>query len=250
MTIKQKYNYLVPELSDKEFESLKQSIKENGQHLPIILNQDGIILDGHHRFKICIELGMEPITITKDFDDELDEKVFVIECNLKRRQLSDAQKVELAHTLKPIYEEKAKQNRSLAGKLYGKGTDSSVSNDTLLSLLPVKRVNEVVAKEVGISASTYYRGETILEQDPQLWSEKVKTGKISINKAYKKLQNDQRRQLLIDTKPTINLPDNIRLIQGDFREKGKEIPDNSIDLIFTDPPYDEESLPLYRDLGV
>lgn len=73
---------------------------------------------------------------------------------------------------------------------------------------------------------------------------------MTINKAYKRLQNDQRRQGLIDTKPTIDLPENIRLVQGDFREKGKEIPDNSIDLIITDPPYDEISLPLYRDLGV
>ena len=248
ITIKQQYANLVPELSAQEYESLKQSIKENGLHLPIILNQDGILLDGHHRFKICQELGIEPRTFTRDFEDELEERLFVIECNLKRRQLSDAQKVELAHILKPIYEEKTRRNKSLAGKLYGKGIDSSVSFDT--ELLPVKRVNEVVAKEVGISASTYHRGETVLEQNPQLWNEKVKTGKMSINKAYKRLQNDQRRQSLIDTKPTIDLPENIRFIQGDFREKGKEIPDNSIDLIFTDPPYDEESLPLYRDLGV
>ena len=30
---------------------------------------------------------------------------------------------------------------------------------------------------------------------------------------------------------------------------GKNIPDNSIDLIFTDPPYNEASLSLYGDLA-
>jgi len=253
ITIKQQYANLVPDLSAQEYESLKQSIRDNGywSSCPIIINVDGIILDGHHRHRICQELGIEPVTTSMSFNDKLEERLFVIECNLRRRQLTDAQKVELAHILKPIYEERARQNKSLAGKLYGKGIDSTVSNDTeLSSLLPVKRVNEAVAKEVGISASTYHRGETILEQSPQLWNDKVKTGKMSINKAYKRLRNDQRRQGLIETKPTIDLPQNIRLIQGDFREKGKEIPDNSIDLILTDPPYDEESLPLYRDLGV
>ena len=49
---------------------------------------------------------------------------------------------------------------------------------------------------------------------------------------------------------TFELPDNVKLIQGDFREATKEIPDNSIDLIFTDPPYDGDSLPLYKDLGI
>ena len=41
----------------------------------------------------------------------------------------------------------------------------------------------------------------------------------------------------MSAKPTIELPENCKLLLGDFREKGKEIPDNSIDLIFTDPPY-------------
>lgn len=39
------------------------------------------------------------------------------------------------------------------------------------------------------------------------------------------------------------------MILGDFREKGKEIEDNSIDLIFTDPPYSEQYLYLYEDLA-
>ena len=57
---------LVSELSPEEFQSLKQSIKEvNGLYVPIIVNQDGIILDGHHRYKACQELGIEPKTIVR-----------------------------------------------------------------------------------------------------------------------------------------------------------------------------------------
>lgn len=41
--------------------------------------------------------------------------------------------------------------------------------------------------------------------------------------------------------------DPIRL--GDFRELSAELTDNSVDLIFTDPPYDDESLPLYDQMG-
>ena len=33
---------------------------------------------------------------------------------------------------------------------------------------------------------------------------------------------------------------------GDARELAKAIPDESVDLIFTDPPYSSEYLPLYR----
>jgi DNA modification methylase len=35
------------------------------------------------------------------------------------------------------------------------------------------------------------------------------------------------------------------IITGDARELAKSIPDNSVDLIFTDPPYPKEFLPLY-----
>lgn len=41
-----------------------------------------------------------------------------------------------------------------------------------------------------------------------------------------------------------------KLFHGDFREVAQQkIPDNSVDLIFTDPPYDKESLSIYADLA-
>jgi site-specific DNA-methyltransferase (adenine-specific) len=43
--------------------------------------------------------------------------------------------------------------------------------------------------------------------------------------------------------------ENVKLIEGDFREVSKSIPANSIDLIFTDPPYDEKSVFLFEDLA-
>jgi hypothetical protein len=39
------------------------------------------------------------------------------------------------------------------------------------------------------------------------------------------------------------------LYQGDFREAGKVIPDASVDLIFTDPPYDRKAIELFDGLG-
>lgn len=43
--------------------------------------------------------------------------------------------------------------------------------------------------------------------------------------------------------------DNVTILKGDFRRIGQQIPDESIDLIFTDPPYDAETIPLYGDLA-
>ena len=38
--------------------------------------------------------------------------------------------------------------------------------------------------------------------------------------------------------------------EGDFREVLSDIPEGSVDLIFTSPPSDQDSLPLWKDLGV
>ncbi|MFH0938263.1 MAG: DNA methyltransferase [Planctomycetota bacterium] len=48
---------------------------------------------------------------------------------------------------------------------------------------------------------------------------------------------------------SVALPCGVDLRVGDFRERVKDIPDNSVDLVFTDPPYDRESIPLYEDLA-
>jgi ParB-like nuclease family protein len=95
--INNEYASLVPELTKEEYESLKESIKQNGIWVPLIVNQDGVLLDGHHRYKACKELGIvEPHYIVKEVNNKYDEKFFVIDCNLKRRQLNNFQKVELA----------------------------------------------------------------------------------------------------------------------------------------------------------
>ena len=115
--INPEYASLVPELSPEEFESLKQSIKNaNGLYVPIIVNQDGIILDGHHRYKACQELGIDPKTTVREFSDKLEEQLFVIDCNLIRRQLNNFQRTVLALKSKPILEAIAKGNESLGGK--------------------------------------------------------------------------------------------------------------------------------------
>ena len=57
ITINPEYSELVNPLSNAEYYVLKNSISEKGLHLPIIINQDNVILDGHNRLKICEELA-------------------------------------------------------------------------------------------------------------------------------------------------------------------------------------------------
>jgi ParB-like chromosome segregation protein Spo0J len=82
--IKPEYERLVPEISDIEYKALKESIKEKGLFFPIIINQKGEILDGHHRYRVCKELGLlqtinpQELWKVQPFYDDLLEKEFVI----------------------------------------------------------------------------------------------------------------------------------------------------------------------------
>jgi ParB-like chromosome segregation protein Spo0J len=183
------YASLVSELSPEEYESLKQSIKkENGLYVPIIVNQNGIILDGHHRYKACQELGIEPKILVKEFKDKLEEQLFVIGCNLIRRQLNNFQRVELALKSKPILEATAKRNESLGGK-GGKGG---------INMTPLGRVDERIGERAGVSRGTVRKVGKILENE--LITDKIKQdlrlGKVSINEAYKIVELDQEHQSL------------------------------------------------------
>jgi len=100
--INPEYEAILPKLSSEEYEALKESIRKEGMHYPIIVNREGIILDGHHRFRICQELGLEPKVEVKDFGNSLSEKVFVIKSNLLRRHLKDFQRAELTIKLVEI----------------------------------------------------------------------------------------------------------------------------------------------------
>jgi site-specific DNA-methyltransferase (adenine-specific) len=49
--------------------------------------------------------------------------------------------------------------------------------------------------------------------------------------------------------PAIDVPPGDPIRHGDFRDLAVELKDNSVDLVFTDPPYNDESLPLYGSMA-
>ena len=180
--VSQEYASLVPQLSAEEYESLRQSIKENGLYVPIMVNQDGIVLDGHHRYRICRELGIEHKTLVKEFKEKLDEQLFVIDCNLKRRQLNNFQRTELALKSKSILTEIAKKNMSLGGK-----------GSKVLETLDEKGVAEEIGKIAGVSHETVRKADKLLDSAPDDVIEKLRTGDMSISQAFAEYGRGMRR---------------------------------------------------------
>jgi N6-adenosine-specific RNA methylase IME4/ParB-like chromosome segregation protein Spo0J len=88
---------LMPPMTADEYASMRESIRTQGQLVPITLHPDGRILDGRHRASICAELGREPIVETYTgscADDDL--LAYVIGLNKERRHLNESQCAMLA----------------------------------------------------------------------------------------------------------------------------------------------------------
>ena len=183
LRINPEYDKMLPRMSEEEFAELKKSIATEGQHYPIIVNENLEVLDGHHRYRACVELNIEPDFEVKKFENKLLEKKFVIEANLRRRHLNNFQLVELAVPLLEIEKALAKQRQSRDGE-DGGGQFSAKEDDKPLEPVIKAKAAEIVAKKAGISKRTLEKGKKILEKADEAELQKLREGKTSISRVY------------------------------------------------------------------
>lgn len=107
-----KYESAVPRPKKEEYVALSESIRLRGQQEPIVCNSQGIILDGHTRFEICKDYGIEPKYIIRDFPSEEEEFQYVIESNLNRRQMNTWQKIMCYSSLIDYWQNRVREYRS------------------------------------------------------------------------------------------------------------------------------------------
>jgi len=74
-------------LDPEEGSLLEASIKEHGVHVPLLVDQEDVLLDGHHRLAICQRLGIETVPVRRITVSPDEREARVIECNAARRHL-------------------------------------------------------------------------------------------------------------------------------------------------------------------
>lgn len=232
---------LIPQLSKEEFEQLEKNILAEGQRDPIIVwpvDDDYIIVDGHNRFQIGLKHNPQtPCNyIEKHFNSKSEVIEWMIHNQLGRRNLSAYDRSILALRLKPMFEEKAKenilatQNNKMASAFQKSGKQVHTSKE--------------LAKVAGVSHDTIAKVQKIQEKAPEGVKEKIKSGEVSINQAYKDItqkEKQEKRQKEFKEKETETnntwKDDNIIIKHGDAFELIKDITDGSVDLVLTDLPY-------------
>lgn len=181
INIKKEYFDIVPRPIDSEYKSLMESMREDGQQIPIVVNQEGTILDGHTRYEICKELNIQPIYEIKKFDDKIDEKNYVIITNLSRRNLNLAQRAEILFEWWTHEKEKsyrlAGKRRARTMRKYGGGRKSKNTHGQLAIKL---------GKMIGCGHTSAWKIMSVLQRADKTILNSLREGEITIAQAYDK----------------------------------------------------------------
>ena len=106
------YHDAVPRPTMEEWQALSLSIQEDGLREHIVVNQNGVILDGYTRYEICRIHKIELQIRTQRFTYKTDELRYIHEVNAIRRQLTPFQRVEQHYDMYLTYKKESLFNRT------------------------------------------------------------------------------------------------------------------------------------------
>ncbi len=244
--INEEFKALIPPLTTEEFEQLERNILKEGIREPIIVwrvenvccddmvwnNIDDrvcvncgeeysvaeIIVDGHNRYEIATKHGLVYEKEHKQFDSRDKIIEWMILNQFGRRNLSAYQRSLLALKLKPVFEEKAKENqiRTSENRVCQKSDEQKV--DT----------KKEIARVANVSHDTISKVQKIEEKATPEVKQQLSKGEISINQAYNDIKKEEKKQ---------EFKANIEQQKKDIEEGKAILPTGVYEVISIDPPW-------------
>lgn len=221
---------------------LAESIQEVGLLHPVVIDDNSHLIAGQRRIESCKLLGWIEIDVTvvslKDIVyGEFHE-------NSVRQNFTIHEAVEIKKAIEPKIVEESKMRMS-------KGVRGGDSPQLITG-----KTRDKIAKFTGYSSNTLSRMVEIDEESKtnpkfeklakQIDDKNSKQTVNSVFKKLKKLNNDRIRKEKIKETQVV-LPDTITLYNQEFQTA--PIANSVVSLIFTDLPYHDEYLHLYKDLA-
>ena len=186
ITINEDFKSLIPPLTPEEYIQLEKNILADGCRDALVTWQNWIV-DGHNRFEICNKHNIPYKTIIKNFDNDSDAKVWIIDNQDGRRNLPDFAKFELkqkkAEILKEIGRAKQKQTLKIGDSPVLSTTDRTEHN-----------TQKQIAVELGWGVGKVARAEVVSKRAPEEVKEKIRAGEVTINTAYQDITKEEKKQ--------------------------------------------------------
>ena len=225
------------EITDASISNLAKSIGELGLLTPLTLNKDHYCISGHQRLKALNILGIKTAeVVVKDISDE-DIILYLIHANRQRDKTARHKLLEV----KALYQ------------YYGNNQGRRFDLGTSVEYTEVAgAIREKISNEIGTSTNTISRLLYIDKYYPSIIDD-IGTN-IPLNQAFLQVKQLVDKEILKVSGEATNgnkvlksksdIEDNF-ILYNKSCESMEEIEDNSIQFIFTSPPYY-----LQRDYGV
>ena len=251
LEIKEEFKKLIPALTPEEFKQLEQNCLDEGIREKIIV-WDGFIIDGHNRYEIATKWGLDYQTESKRFKNESEVKLWMIDNQNGRRNLTDGWKYKLQQIKKEILLEKGKEKMSLGGEL-------KEGLSTIDKPLPKHNTQKEIAKALDWSTGKVAMADVVFKKATPELEEKVLNNEVTINQAYQEIKKEENVIKLQEKKIQ-----NAKILSKEVKENRPELvnmdcvdflntfENDSIDLLITDPPYstDVEDINKFAEMWV
>ena len=205
LKINPRFEKFSPKKKQDEINELRRSLKEKGYVGSPILTWHGFIVDGHNRFYMCKELGIT-IDLDKNVEEidlgdnaeEIDAMDWMLTHQLSSKNLSVGEKLAMTEEFKKEVALDNEKKKSEAGKNYGKGMNNS-STPIGVNLSDNKNerkdtwTDNQIAKKAGVGTGSVARYNKIMKSDDEELKTKVKTGEVTVNKAYEEVRKRETR---------------------------------------------------------
>jgi ParB-like chromosome segregation protein Spo0J len=257
----------MPPLSDEEFAALKEDIRVNGVLVAIEYDEQGNILDGHHRTRAIEELRAEghrvdeiPRVFRRDMSEE-QKRTYSRKVNMIRRHLSSAQKRDLIKD--QLMDTPEMSDRYIAAglgldhKTVGRIRGHLVASGDLPQFAKSMGLDgKLRPREVATKPKSLYfidkrkrteETERLLNQPAVI--ARMFQDKLSSAVYANRLINREAKAERHDITGLEWHEDDAVLRVADIRDGLPWVADNSVDLIVTDPPYAKKYMELYSSLA-
>ncbi len=243
------YQFL-PDLSADDYAALKADIATRGVMVPVEYDDEGNILDGHHRVKICGELGIaEWPRIVRSFESEADKRTHARQLNLSRRHLNQEQRRALI--AEDLLERPERSNRQIADDLgVSHPTVAAVRSD-LEATGKIYQLEKTVGAD-GKARTTSPARKPAVSSIHLPGSDGGAAIRSAANKAHAAQKAERKEERQRETAELAEMLGTATSRYDLYNEPCANVLNGdaeSVDWIITDPPYPREFLPLYDTLA-
>lgn len=179
-----------PALSDSDYETLKQDIKENGLLEPIWIDAKNRVIDGRHRLRACRELKIKPEFQETEYTEN-DIPGIVVGLNLRRRHLNETQRAWVAAQLVPYFEKVESGSENPGTEKPNENTDEAQvsANFPKKSGKKDKRIQRKTATKaaavVGVSCRSVEDANRVLKDGCDELNQALARGDVAVSDAAK-----------------------------------------------------------------